>query len=150
MDQAGSSSCGLMWPHSGKTWSSLFHGSVWPWSVWYERAGWRRSEIPAHSSGHGVLGVHGSPIHLCGGGAFSFATAAAEKAFQHIGAEVERQAAKGAEKKALDAAQLKTHTSRLQFSEAADLRRFLGRFWCGDESGVRASQYSIFFPRKVY
>ena len=44
------------------------------------------------------------------------ATAAAEKAFQHIGAEVERQAAKGAEKKALDAAQLKTHTSRLQFS----------------------------------
>ena len=46
------------------------------------------------------------------------ATAAAEKAFQHIGAEVERQAAKGAEKKALDAAQLKTHTSRLQFSEA--------------------------------
>ena len=35
------------------------------------------------------------------------ATAAAEKAFQHIGAEVERQAAKGAEKKALDAAQPK-------------------------------------------
>ena len=44
--------------------------------------------------------------------------AAAEKAFQHIGAEVERHAAKGAEKKALDAAQLKNHTSRLQFSEA--------------------------------
>ena len=37
------------------------------------------------------------------------ATAAAEKAFQHIGAEVERQAAKGAEKKALDAAQLKNN-----------------------------------------
>ena len=45
-------------------------------------------------------------------------TAAAEKAVDRIGAEVERQAAKGAGKKALDAAQLKTHTSRLQFSEA--------------------------------
>ena len=45
-------------------------------------------------------------------------TAAAEKAVDRIGAEVERHAAKGAEKKALDAAQLKTHTSRLQFSEA--------------------------------
>ena len=45
-------------------------------------------------------------------------TAAAEKAVDRIGAEVERQAAKGAEKKDLDAAQLKTHTSRLQFSEA--------------------------------
>ena len=44
-------------------------------------------------------------------------TAAAEKAVDRIGAEVERQAAKGAGKKALDAAQLKTHTSRLQFSE---------------------------------
>ena len=43
---------------------------------------------------------------------------AAEKVVQHIGAEIERHAAKGAEKKALDAAQLKTHTSRLQFSEA--------------------------------
>ena len=42
-------------------------------------------------------------------------TAAAEKAVDRIGAEVERQAAKGAGKKALDAAQLKTHTSRLQF-----------------------------------
>ena len=46
------------------------------------------------------------------------AGAAAEKVVQHIGAEVERHAAKGAEKKALDAAQLKNHTSRLQFSEA--------------------------------
>ncbi len=46
------------------------------------------------------------------------AGAAAEKVVQHIGAEIERHAAKGAEKKALDAAQLKTHTSRLQFSEA--------------------------------
>ena len=45
-------------------------------------------------------------------------TAAVEKAVDRIGAEVERQAAKGAEKKALDAAQLKNHTSRLQFSEA--------------------------------
>ena len=45
-------------------------------------------------------------------------TAAAEKAVDRIGAEVERQAAKGAGKKALDAAQLKNHTSRLQFSEA--------------------------------
>ena len=45
-------------------------------------------------------------------------TAAVEKAVDRIGAEVERQAAKGAGKKALGAAQLKTHTSRLQFSEA--------------------------------
>ena len=43
---------------------------------------------------------------------------AAEKVVQHIGAEIERHAAKGAEKKALDAAQPKTHSSRLQFSEA--------------------------------
>ena len=46
------------------------------------------------------------------------AGAAAEKVVQHIGAEVERHAAKGAEKKAIDAAQPKTHSSRLQFSEA--------------------------------
>lgn len=46
------------------------------------------------------------------------AGAAAEKVVQHIGAEIERHAAKGAEKKALDAAQPKTHSSRLQFSEA--------------------------------
>lgn len=39
----------------------MYHGSVWPWSVWHEQAGWRSSEIPAHSSGHGVLGVHGFP-----------------------------------------------------------------------------------------
>ena len=44
--------------------------------------------------------------------------AAAEKVVQHIGAEIERHAAKGAEKNALDAAQTKTHSSRLQFSEA--------------------------------
>ena len=50
-------------------------------------------------------------------------TAAAEKAVDRIGAEVERQAAKGAGKKALDAAQLKTHSSRLQFSEAERKRR---------------------------
>ena len=43
---------------------------------------------------------------------------AAEKVVQHIGAEIERHAAKGAEKKALDATQPKTHSSRLQFSEA--------------------------------
>ena len=41
------------------------------------------------------------------------AGAAAEKVVQHIGAEIERHAAKGAEKKALDAAQPKTHSSRL-------------------------------------
>ena len=46
------------------------------------------------------------------------AGAAAEKVVQHIGAEIERHAAKGAEKKALDATQPKTHSSRLQFSEA--------------------------------
>ena len=44
--------------------------------------------------------------------------AAAERVMEHIGAEIERHAAKGAEKKALDAAQTKTHSSRLQFSEA--------------------------------
>ena len=43
---------------------------------------------------------------------------AAEKATQRIGTEVSRHFEKGAEKKTLDAAQLKTHTSRLQFSEA--------------------------------
>ena len=43
---------------------------------------------------------------------------AAEKVVQHIGAEIERHAAKGAEKKALDATQPKTHSSRLQFFEA--------------------------------
>ena len=41
---------------------------------------------------------------------------AAEKATQRIGTEVSRHFEKGAEKKTLDAAQLKTHTSRLQFS----------------------------------
>ena len=46
------------------------------------------------------------------------AAGAAEKATQRIGTEVSRHLEKGAEKKALDAAQLKTHTSRLQFSEA--------------------------------
>jgi len=46
------------------------------------------------------------------------AGAATEKVVQHIGAEIERHATKGAEKKALDAAQPKTHSSRLQFSEA--------------------------------
>lgn len=46
------------------------------------------------------------------------AGAAAEKVVQHIGAEIERHTAKGAEKKAIDAAQPKTHSSRLQFSEA--------------------------------
>ena len=46
------------------------------------------------------------------------AGAAAEKAMQQIDAGIERHAAKGAEKKALDAAQPKTHSSRLQFSEA--------------------------------
>lgn len=43
---------------------------------------------------------------------------AAEKATQRISTEVSRHFEKGAEKKTLDAAQLKTHTSRLQFSEA--------------------------------
>ena len=46
------------------------------------------------------------------------AAGAAEKATQRIGTEVSRHFEKGAEKKAIDAAQLKTHTSRLQFSEA--------------------------------
>ena len=46
------------------------------------------------------------------------AAGAAEKATQRIGTEVSRHLEKGAEKKTLDAAQLKTHTSRLQFSEA--------------------------------
>ena len=48
----------------------------------------------------------------------ALAGVAAEKVVQHIGAEIERHAAKGAEKKALDATQPKTHSSRLQFSEA--------------------------------
>ena len=43
---------------------------------------------------------------------------AAEKTTQRISTEVSRHFEKGAEKKTLDAAQLKTHTSRLQFSEA--------------------------------
>ena len=46
------------------------------------------------------------------------AGAAAEKVAQQIGAGIERHAAKGAEKKALDAAQPQGHSSRLQFSEA--------------------------------
>ena len=46
------------------------------------------------------------------------AAGAAEKATQRISTEVSRHLEKGAEKKSLDAAQLKTHTSRLQFSEA--------------------------------
>ena len=41
-----------------------------------------------------------------------------KKATQRISTEVSRHLEKGAEKKSLDAAQLKTHTSRLQFSEA--------------------------------
>ena len=49
------------------------------------------------------------------------AAGAAEKATQRIGTEVSRHLEKGAEKKTLDAAQLKTHTSRLQFSEASDV-----------------------------
>ena len=44
------------------------------------------------------------------------AAGAAEKATQRISTEVSRHLEKGAEKKSLDAAQLKTHTSRLQFS----------------------------------
>lgn len=51
------------------------------------------------------------------------ATAAAEKAFQHIGAEVERQAAKGAEKKALDAAQLKPILPACSFPKRNGQRR---------------------------
>ena len=43
-------------------------------------------------------------------------TAAAEKTVDRIGAEVERHLSKNAEKKALDAARPKTHSSRLQFS----------------------------------
>ncbi len=39
-------------------------------------------------------------------------------AYRFLVAEIERHAAKGAEKKALDATQPKTHSSRLQFSEA--------------------------------
>ena len=50
-------------------------------------------------------------------------TAAAEKAVDRIGAEVERQAAKGAGKKALDAAQLKTHTSACSFPKRNGQRR---------------------------
>ena len=46
------------------------------------------------------------------------AAGAAEKTTQRISTEVSRHFEKGAEKKTLDAAQLKTHTSRLQFSEA--------------------------------
>ena len=46
------------------------------------------------------------------------AAGAAEKTTQRISTEVSRHLEKGAEKKTLDAAQLKTHTSRLQFSEA--------------------------------
>ncbi len=43
-------------------------------------------------------------------------TAAAEKTVDRIGAEVELHLSKNAEKKALDAARPKTHSSRLQFS----------------------------------
>ena len=43
-------------------------------------------------------------------------TAAAEKAVDRIGAEVDRHLSKSAEEKALDAARPKTHSSRLQFS----------------------------------
>src|SRR5699024_3967925 len=46
------------------------------------------------------------------------AAGAAKKKTQRISTEVSRHFEKGAEKKTLDAAQLKTHTSRLQFSEA--------------------------------
>ena len=48
---------------------------------------------------------------------------AAEKATQRIGTEVSRHFEKGAEKKTLDAAQLKTHTSRLQFPKRNGQRR---------------------------
>ena len=43
-------------------------------------------------------------------------TAAAEKAVDRIGGEIDRHLSKSAEEKALDAAQPKTHSSRLQFS----------------------------------
>ena len=46
------------------------------------------------------------------------AGAAAEKAAQRVHTKFARSSAKNAEKKALDAAQPKTHVSRLQFSEA--------------------------------
>lgn len=49
---------------------------------------------------------------------YKLAAGAAEKTTQRISTEVSRHFEKGAEKKTLDAAQLKTHTSRLQFSEA--------------------------------
>ena len=43
-------------------------------------------------------------------------TAAAEKAVDRIGGEIDRHLSKSAEEKALDAARPKTHSSRLQFS----------------------------------
>ena len=46
------------------------------------------------------------------------AAATAEKAAQRMVTEVDRHLSKNAEKKAFDGVQLKTHTSRLQFSEA--------------------------------
>ena len=48
---------------------------------------------------------------------------AAEKVVQHIGAEIERHAAKGAEKKALDATQPKTHSSACSFPKRNGQRR---------------------------
>ena len=50
-------------------------------------------------------------------------TAAAEKAVDRIGAEVERQAAKGAGKKALDAAQLKPILPACSFPQRNGQRR---------------------------
>ena len=78
------------------------------------------------------------------------AGAAAEKVVQHIGAEIERHAAKGAEKKALDAAQPKTHSSRLQFSEAEratpDLQKAIKK---SDTAADRLDKARAAIPKQI-
>ena len=78
------------------------------------------------------------------------AASAAEKVIDRIGTEVERHAAKGAEKKAADAAQSKTHASRLQFSEAEratpELQRAIKK---SDKAADRLDAARAAIPKKT-
>ena len=74
---------------------------------------------------------------------------AAEKVVQHIGAEIERHAAKGAEKKALDATQPKTHSSRLQFSEAERATPELETYIKKSEKAADGRGFQIVVPHHI-
>ena len=77
-------------------------------------------------------------------------TAAAEKAVDRIGAEIDRHLSKNAEKKALDAARPKAHSSRLQFSAeeraTPELQKFINK---SDKAADRLDAARAAIPKQT-